>query len=514
VSIKRALTTCTFQVVCYDLSAASDLARNVLRIMDMAQKPKNQHRYDQHMASQTRRQSGKKRATKSNQRACRLPRNTAPVEVKINHIGTRGDGVGKVCYTNNDNKGEHDVFVPGSLPGEMLVVQPLSLTSQGMKARIIELLSPSPDRNTPRCQSFPACGGCRFQHWSETAISDWKQNLVINFLSRANVPVGNIRPLYSSPPKSRRRANFHLKCLADGAIVGFRERMGQHIIALNNCVVLHPALLDLQAQIQQFASAHFPVGFNANAHANLLDQRGSKRNDDNICLYLQPTSNSQSFSPDLMVKLADWAAQLNLARLSVIDHGSPMTLFASELPFITFGKVAVSPPPGAFLQATRDGEAVLQDLVTEIAGSERRFVDLFSGCGTLSLPLLDQAAELLAVEQNEDALGALKAGADAAGLGGRTNVKPRNLYQAPLISDELAGFDMAIIDPPRSGAAAQCEMLAKATIEKIAMVSCNPASFARDAAILNNAGFSLDWVKVIDQFLFTNHLEIVGAFHR
>ena len=155
-----------------------------------------------------------------------------------------------------------------------------------------------------------------------------------------------------------------------------------------------------------------------------------------------------------------------------------------------------------------------QASIAEIAGSDRYFVDLFSGCGALSLPLLDGAAGLLAVEQSERALSALKAGADAAGLGGRVTVKVRNLFSTPLIEQELAGFDMAILDPPRRGAATQCEMLVKTDIAKIAMISCNPSSFARDAAILINAGFKLDWVQVIDQFLFSNHLEIVGAFNR
>jgi 23S rRNA (uracil1939-C5)-methyltransferase len=469
---------------------------------------------DSQMARQTRRKSGKKRARKSNQQAGRLPRNAAPIEVSINHIGGRGDGVGKVLYTHNYNEAEHDIFVPASLPGERLLVQPLSLTAQGIKAQIIEIISPSTDRHEPRCNVFPACGGCRLQHWDETAIRNWKQSLVITFLNRSNVPIGDMRPFYSSPQKSRRRASFHLKCLSDGAIVGFREYMGHQIITPYGCVVLHPALLDLQTKLQQFASAHFPAGFAADAHANLLDKHSSYPDDSNICLYLDPISGAQPFSPDLLTKLGDWAASINLARLSVNDHGSPMTLFAPEEPIVGFGKIAVSPPPGAFLQATRDGEAVLQASIAEIAGTDRHFVDLFAGCGTLSLPLLNQAARLLAVEQSEGALAALKAGADATGLGGRVTVKVRNLFEAPLITQELDGFDMAILDPPRRGAAAQCQMLAKADVAKIAMISCNPASFARDASILINAGFRLEWVQLIDQFLFSNHLEIVGAFHR
>ena len=144
----------------------------------------------------------------------------------------------------------------------------------------------------------------------------------------------------------------------------------------------------------------------------------------------------------------------------------------------------------------------------------KHVVDLFAGYGTISLPLLDQVARLLAVERSESALTALRAGADAAGLGGRVTVALRNLFDAPLIAQELAGFDLAILDQPHRGAAEQCRMLAKADIGKVAMISCNPASFARDASKLINAGFRLEWVQVIDQFLFSNHLEIVGAFHR
>ena len=433
------------------------------------------------MARQTHRRPVKKRTKKPNRQTGRLPRNTAPIEVTINHIGGRGDGVGKVNYTHNYSETVHDIFVPASLPGEQLSVQPISLTAQGIKAQVIEIISPSPNRHAPRCDVFPACGGCRFQHWDETAIRNWKQGLVITFLDRSNVPIGDMRPIYSSPPKSRRRACFHLKCFSGGAVVGFREYMGRHIIAPDGCVVLHPALLDLQTKLQQFASAHFPADFAADAHTNLLDTYSCYPNDGNICLFLDPISSAQPISPDLLAKLGDWAASINLARLSVTHHGDPMTLFAPEEPVVYFGKVAVSPPPGAFLQATLDGEAMLQTSIAEIAGADRHFVDLFSGCGTLSLPLLDQAAELLAVEHSERALAALKAGANAAGLGGRVTVKVRNLFNTPLMEHELAGFDMAILDPPRRGANGQCEMLAKTDIAKIAMISCNPSTFARDA---------------------------------
>ncbi len=407
------------------------------------------------MARQTRRRTNNKKPAKSNQRKGQLPKNAPPITVTISHIGGRGDGIGKAQYIRNNTQAEYDVFVPASLPGEQLSVQPLSLNAQGIKARIIELHSTSPDRQAPRCEVFPACGGCSFQHWEETAINNWKQNLVLKFLDRVGVTIGKIKPFYQSPPKSRRRASFHLKCLADGAIVGFREHLGQHIIAPVGCVVLHPALLALQAQLQKFSSTHFPAGFAATASANLLRQAVGTGSHRNICLYLEPISGAQPFTPDMLTKLSEWADENSLARLSVADHGSPMTLFAPDIPFIRFNKVDVSPPPGTFLQATEDGEALLQAAISEIIGPARQIVDLFAGCGTLSLPLLHQVRGLLAVEQNENALAALKAGANAAGLGGRVKIDARNLFDAPMAPPELVDFDMAILDPPRSGAAAQ-----------------------------------------------------------
>ena len=132
--------------------------------------------------------------------------------------------------------------------------------------------------------------------------------------------------------------------------------MGQHIVSPDGCAVLHPNLLALQDALQDFASAHLPAGFAADAHANLLDRSTGNADDSNICLYIEPISGAQPWSPDMLAKLGDWAASIRLARLSVTDHGSPMTLFAPEIPVVQFGKIAVSPPPGAFLQATRDAK--------------------------------------------------------------------------------------------------------------------------------------------------------------
>ena len=435
-----------------------------------------------------------------------LPRNAPPLEVEITHIGGRGDGVGTASYTHKYETDAHTVFVPTSLPGEIVLAQPLSINAQGIKTRILELVRQSEERQTPGCKSFPACGGCNFQHWSRPAIAHWKNNLVAHFLSRHDLSPGNIRPMQSSPPASRRRATFQIKRLHDSAIVGFHERNSHHIVAPDGCVILEPALIDLQSALEDFANTHLDPGNVLTAHANLLDN--------GLCVLL---SGLDTWPSALLAALTDWAgkpcfAGASLARLSVDDGHTPMLLFAPTPAEIRFGDISIDPPAGAFLQATRHGEASLQAAVAEITAGASRVIDLFAGCGTLSVPLVSQLAHLLAVEQDSGSLAALKAGANKAKLGARVKTMQRDLMNAPMQPVDLDTFDAAIIDPPRNGAAAQCAELAQSNIPVIAMVSCNPATFARDAETLTYSGYRLDWMQVIDQFLFSNHLEIVARF--
>ena len=441
-----------------------------------------------------------------------LPKNAVPIEVVIDHVGGRGDGVGTATYTHNYETKEHLVFVPATLPTERVIAQPISLSGQGMKARIIELLEESPDRQAPACDAFPACGGCSFQHWHPDNVSKWKQQQVEHFLSRAGVSPGQYRPLHTSPMHSRRRATFHLKRLSGGVAAGFHERQGQRIIDPVACSILHPGLITLLDQLRALAADILPTGATIDARVNLLDQ--------GPCVQLAMAETGKATqgldkSPDIMAALGSWAAATGLARLSILPSESRTTaipLFCPAPPTLKFGAISISPPPGAFLQTSTDGEACLQSAVAEIVGDAKSAVDLFAGCGTLSLPLVGTLSALHAVEQDQDALASLKAGVDAAGVGARVTTRCSDLANAPLTVDDLASFEAAIIDPPRNGAAAQTMMLAKSEVQRIAMVSCNPATFARDAATLCDAGFVCDWVQVIDQFRMSNHIEIVAQF--
>ncbi len=466
------------------------------------------NRHPDRRRSASRRPAGQGRSAGRSQRqqdrTTRLPRNAPPVELEISHIGGRGDGVGKADYRHNHIASEHSVFVPATLPGERVLAQPVSISGQGIRTIPSEILSASPDRRDPDCAAFPACGGCSFQHWRDDPVTAWKEGLVTGFLGRAGVALPDFTPPHVSPRQARRRATFHLKRLTGGVAAGFLERGSDRIVLPEGCSVLAPSLMKLLANLAELAADRFPLGLTIDAQANDLDN--------GICLLLH---GPQAWHDGLLEILAGWAADAGLARLSVAeDAGEPLTLLAPAPPVLRFGTIAVTPPPGAFLQATRDAEAALQDAVAEICRDAGRVIDLFSGCGTLSLPLLPKLSHLMAAESDSAALAALKNAVDAAGLGAQLDCLETDLMRAPLGTDRLNEADAIIVDPPRAGAAAQCEHLAVSQVPVIAMVSCNPASFARDAATLTGGGYRLDSLRVIDQFRFASHVEIVAGFRR
>ena len=454
--------------------------------------------------SGSRRPAGRGGSQRQQDRTIRLPRNAPPIELEISHVGGRGDGVGKAEYRHNYINAEHNVFVPATLPGERVIAQPVSISGQGIRTIPSEILAPSPDRRDPDCAAFPACGGCSFQHWRDEPVTAWKEQLVTGFLGRAGVTLPDFTPPHVAPRQARRRATFHLKRLAGGIAAGFLERGSDRIIAPEGCSVLAPELMRLLAGLADLAADRFPVGQTINAQANQLDN--------GICLLLDGPGG---WHDGILEILAGWAAGAGLARLSVAEDGdTPLTLLAPAPPVLRFGPIAVTPPPGAFLQATRDAEATLQAAVAAICADASRVIDLFAGCGTLSLPLLPDLSHLLVAESDSAALEALKGAVDGAGLGAQLDCLTVDLMRAPIGTDRLDEADAVILDPPRAGAAAQCEQLAASQVPVIAMVSCNPASFARDAAALVGGGYRLDSLRVIDQFRFTSHVEIVAGFRR
>lgn len=379
-------------------------------------------------------------------------------------------------------------LLPRVLPGEEVSVQ---------QDGTVRVLTPSADRVAAPCSHFKSCGGCAMQHASDTFVADWKQEIVERALNAQRIDA-QMRAVKTSPPNSRRRAKLSGKRTKKGAILGFHGRASDTVIAVPNCQLLSPALMAAMPALEQLvilaASRKAEVGLTVTETAAGPDVL---------------VDTEKDLTPQLRVELATFAQVHGFARLVWQDE----PVVTMQPPVQTFGTAKVVPPAGAFLQATKHGEATLLASVKEIVGNAARVVDLFAGCGTFTLPLAANA-EIHAVEGETDMIAALDRGwREAQGLK-RVTSETRDLFRRPLEPDELAKFDAAVIDPPRAGAEAQIDTLAASDIQTIAMVSCNPVTFARDAAVLVTSGFSLNWVQTVDQFRWSTHVEVVGSFTR
>ncbi|RYH04193.1 class I SAM-dependent RNA methyltransferase [Salipiger sp. IMCC34102] len=379
-------------------------------------------------------------------------------------------------------------LVPRTLPGEEIALRPDGSA---------QILTPSDQRVAPPCRHYRGCGGCALQHASDPFVAGFKQGIVERALS-AHGLTPPFRGLHTSPPRSRRRAKFAGRRTKKGALVGFHARGSDTLVAVPDCQLVTPrltaALPMLEALTVLAASRRGEVALTVTESDAGLDVR---------------VDSEQPLTDQLRLDLAVFAQTHGLARLSWGED--PIAMI--HPPGQVFGPARVVPPAGAFLQATAEGEAALRDAVTEILGDAARVVDLFAGCGTFSLPL-SQRAEIHAVEGEAAMLDALDQGWRRAQGLKRITTEVRDLFRRPLEPDELNRFDAAVIDPPRAGAEAQVATLARSSIQTIAMVSCNPVTFGRDVAVLVNAGFTIDWVKVVDQFRWSPHTELVARVTR
>jgi len=398
---------------------------------------------------------------------------------RILRLGARGDGVA-----------EGPLYAPRTLPGEEV-----SGTPDGDRLTDIRILSPSPDRVRAPCRHFATCGGCQLQHASDAFVAAWKADRVRGALRAQGIEAG-IAPVLTSPPASRRRAVLAARRTKSGALAGFHGRASDQVVDVPKCHLLHPDLmpaLDAACDLARAGTSRKAAlaVTAALSHAGLdLAVRGGKPLDG-----------------PLRLTLAALAERHDLARLAWEGE----VVLTRRAPVQDFAGVTVVPPPGAFLQATAEGETALVAEVLALLDGARRVADLFAGCGTFTFPLAHRAA-VHAVEEADGMIAALDhAARHAQGLKPVTHAA-RDLFRRPLDASELAGFDAAVIDPPRAGAAAQVAELARAGVPRIAHVSCNPATFARDAAHLLAAGYTMGPVRVVDQFRWSAHIELVAGF--
>ncbi len=401
---------------------------------------------------------------------------------KIDRLSWQGDGVATVR--------NEDVFVPFALPGELATGD----LANGI-CNDVRILEPVSDRVKAQCRHFKKCGGCILQHANDALLADWKVRLVQDTLSLNHIEA-TFRPIHVSPPHSRRRAVFSAHRTKKSAEVGFHMRNSDILIDLLECPLMHPQIMQGLDAFREIAktgcSRKDEIRIGATVTENGLDV---------------DIVDAKQLEPKQTEAMAIFAAKHGFARISWNGE----VLAQIKPPIQKFGTAHVIPPNGAFLQATQEGEKTLVSASLETLQGCKRVLDLFSGSGTFSLPLA-QHSEVHAVESQPEMLAALTDGWRQAVGTKDVTTEVRDLFYRPLLLDELKLFDGVVIDPPRAGALEQVRILAQSNIGKISFVSCNPATFARDAKILINGGYTLDWVQVVDQFRWSAHVELVAQF--
>ena len=348
------------------------------------------------------------------------------------------------------------------------------------------------------CVHFGICGGCSFQNMSQEAYRAMKRDVVVTALTRVGLSAVQVNPPLEVPDLSRRRAVFKLRKMEAGLEVGFHAAKSHAIVDMHECLVLTPALFNLAQTLRAALGPVMNYGEAAEAHVTQAD------NGLDVGLRW-----ARKLTPSLTTDLAKAFSGKGIVRILVNND----IVREEAVPMVKLGGAEVALPPLAFLQATREGEQALQDHVRTLAKGAKNIADLFAGLGTFTLALAQQA-RVHAVEQDAVALAALAAAArNTSGLKPIT-IERRDLFKQPLSAGELKQFDMLVLDPPRAGAEAQIREAANSGLRRIAYVSCDAGSFARDAAILIKAGFRPGPVTPIDQFRYSGHIELVGSFER
>ena len=404
--------------------------------------------------------------------------------LQIEKLGAQGDGVATTP------KGQ--VFVPFALPGETVTVE-----IKGQRASLLEVNEPSPLRVAPKSVHFGRCGGCSIQHLDPESYAEWKREKVVRALAMAGVEA-EVDALVVSPPASRRRVTLSAQRIGGRVQLGFNAAYSHDIVEIQECAVAAPQIVAALPELRQLATllASGPKPFRltvtytrtgldiAAEDVGKIDE-GKRR------------------------RLVEFCLGKGFARLS--SEGE--TIIEREKPVVMFGNVPVTIPPGGFLQATEHAEHVMASLVQEHLAGAKYVADLFAGSGTFALRLAT-ASRVHAVESEGTALAALDEAAKRASGLKPVVAEKRDLFRRPLTAKELAAFDGLAFDPPRAGAEAQCEQIARSTVRRVAAVSCNPGTLARDLAILTQGGYRVTRVVPVDQFLWTSHVEVVALLEK
>ena len=410
--------------------------------------------------------------------------------LKIARVAGQGDGVAETPAG--------PVFAPLTLPGE--TVRGVVIDGRMEAPEILEL---SPDRIAPVSPHYGDCGGCSLQHWASGPYLDWKRDQVVGALARERIET-EVEATVAVPPGTRRRLALHARRLEDGRIVlGFKARKSWRLVEVSTCPVADPRLVAAFPALAKVAAAFLEHPKSApTLHVTWtldgmdVDVTGVER-------------KSGGLSADRQMQAIRAAREVDVARLSIAGE----TLMMARQPRVQFGPATVPLPAGGFLQAVPEAEAAMVERAVAAVKGAKKVADLFCGTGTFTFPLAT-VASVLAADASAAGIAALK-----QGIGSARGMKPitaeaRDLFRRPLSPYDLKGVEAIVFDPPRAGAIDQTAQIKDTKASVVVGVSCNPQTFARDARVLIDAGFRLETVTPVDQFLWSAHVELVGVFRR
>ncbi len=410
-----------------------------------------------------------------------------PVEVLIEAVGGEGDGIAA-----------GPLYAPFTLPGERV-----RLAAGPQRREVEAILEASLQRVAPPCPHFGVCGGCALQHWEHEAYLAWKVERLIGTLARERIET-QVLPAFAAQPHTRRRLALHARQgKKDAARLGFKTRKSWDVVDISACPIADPALEAALPALRRLAAPLFEHPKSApTLHVTLTDT--------GIDIDISGVERkSGGLSADARMRMAEVAAEADLARVTLDGE----VAYLARQPTVRLGPATVALPAGAFLQATPQAEAAMVAMAAEAAAGAERIADLFCGVGTFTFALA-QIAPVLAADGAAPAVRALNAAvATAPGLHGVT-AEARDLTRRPVLAEEMKRIDTVVFDPPRAGAAEQSAEIARSGVARAIAVSCNPATFVRDARTLVDAGFTLERVLPVDQFLWSPHVELVGVFSR
>lgn len=417
------------------------------------------------------------------------------VELTPRSMGGQGDAVAEW-------QGKR-VFLPFALPGERARAEITPRAAGDLAGTEIDLLESAPDRVAPACRHFGTCGGCKLQHWAEASYRAWKVDLVRIALRQQGLEMpARVESVFVSAG-TRRRAEFAAARRGGEVLLGFHAARSEAIVDQQECPILTPHLEQLVP--------HLRVAL----HAVLRDrQQVDVLATETLAGFDLLISADTAAGPQQLAALAAFASEHGIARIGwQRGRGAPEPIVLLQAPQVRFGDVIVDLPMPSFLQPSAAGELALKSAVLSMLGKPKRIVELYAGCGTFTFDLA-ATAKVHAVEGSKPALAALEAAAKRAQLKDRIDTEARDLERAPLTFQELKNAEAVVFDPPRAGAKSQSEMLAKSRVPRLVAVSCNPATFARDARTLVDGGYELRGLTIVDQFIWSPHVELVAEFRR